>query len=129
MPRPAAFKRIPKDVRRRFREGEALAMSEGNHDGDTFTATIEAKWGAWPCVDIRVRDLRMPELDQPLGLEARDEFARILALGMPCVLRNSEKDYAQDIAIGGRFVCDVALLNGTDIQEHMDEWYAAQVQP
>ncbi len=125
MPRPHHFKRIAKDVRRRFRLGESLAVSEGYHDGDSFTVVIEAKWGAWPCVDIRIRDLWMPELSDDFGFEARDELSTLLATGTPCVLSNSERDYAQTIAIGNRYVCDVALLNGTDIKTHMDAWYRA----
>ncbi len=125
MPRPQHFKHIAKEVRRRFRLGEALAVSEGYHDGDTLTVVIEAKWGAWPCVDIRIRDLWMPELSEPWGKEARDELAMLLAVGTACVLTNSEKDYAQHVAIGNRYVCDVKLLDGTDIKTHMDAWYRA----
>ena len=127
MAKPHAFQSIPKDIRMRYLPPITLAVSEGNYDGDTLTVCVYAWWGSFPFVDIRIRDLYMPELSAPFGRAARDELVRLLAVGTLVELRDSVKAYAQDTSFT-RIVASVYLLDGRNVAEIMRAWLAAQQQ-
>jgi endonuclease YncB( thermonuclease family) len=67
------------------------------HDGDTFSVTVDRGFydfygsPAHP-IPVRILGINAIELDQPGGIEARDNLAGLLPVGSPVVLTTAKPD-------------------------------------
>lgn len=88
MPMPSPLKGAPDKVRCGY--GPYTAYVDSVHDGDTVSVVLDVGFDHYPCVYIRLNDVRAPELSDPGGEETRDFLDDLLPYGT-CVIVKTDK--------------------------------------
>lgn len=91
----------------------------GNHDGDTVTLRLDhgrfPKSKAITEAELRVRNLRCAELDEPGGYEARDFTTTVLTVARRITAQTYKGSFDRTVAdvwVDGKLLADIIVEAG-----------------
>lgn len=106
MTRPAALRAYPIALLALAGYGPYRAIVDRVVDGDTVVVLADVGLDAYPCVSLRLRDVRAVELRSERGEEARAVLETLLPPGTPVVVSTFKDRQTFD-----RYVADVFRLS------------------
>lgn len=96
---------------------EYYAVLRNVHDGDSVTVDLDLGLDTWKHgVSLRLYGCNARELKDPGGVEARDNLAALLPVGLRVIVRSykSGRDLTDD-KYGGRYDGQIILPDGDDL--------------
>lgn len=106
MTKPSVLRRYPAALLALAGYGPYRAVVDSVTDGDTVSVLADVGLDHYPCVSLRLRDVRAVELHTERGPEARAVLEAILPPGTPVVVSTLKDRQTFD-----RYVADVFRLS------------------
>jgi endonuclease YncB( thermonuclease family) len=112
--------------------GPYRAVVASIYDGDTprFWVSLGLDEYAW--VDIRLADVRAPEIrssnpvEKQHAIEARDYLASLIPPGTKLRIRTEQVEGADEVTTFARYVAWLTREDGLDVNAAMIEWLATK---
>lgn len=95
---------------------EYKAIPVNVHDGDTLTLHVDMGFTTWHHGSFRLNRCNARELNEPGGIEARDNLIELLLTpGMTILIRSYKMDKY------GRYLAEIVMPDGTNLVDFLIE--------